>query len=120
MAESQTEIVTETGSPIESGIEQTWDHYAYADDGEHAMVVGVERTPERDEGGFESTSGWSVEYAVYVCEMGLVDRLKGPSTRVFDPRPNNLADAAKQILEQLAEEDGRDPIEAAGDYWSDE
>jgi len=114
-----TAIETESGSPIESGIDRTWDHYAYADDGEYAMVVGVGRAEDRDmEDGLEN--GWAVEYAVYVCEASLVDKLKGPSTRRFEPRPNNLTDAAKQILEQLAEEDGRDPIEAAEDYWSNE
>jgi hypothetical protein len=114
-----SEIQTETESDIESGIEDTWERYAYVDDGEHAMVVGVEwadvdMTGDQWRDADEPTP---VRYAVYVCDSGLVDKLKGTATRDLG-RVNNLSDAAVQIMESLAEEDGRDPLEAARDYWA--
>ncbi len=116
---NELNIETETNSPIESGIEEEWEKYAYVDDGEYAMVVAV-RWADVDTSG-EHWDGVEepnlVRYAVYVCEAGLVEKLKGTASREFD-RVNNLSDAAVQIFESLAEEDDRTPIEAARDYWN--
>ena len=63
-------IETETASPIESGIdEDPWTRYAFVDDGEHALVVGVSLADEQDTDG---SGGWRVRYSVYACGAGFV------------------------------------------------
>jgi len=117
------EINTETNSPIESSIDRTWDHYAYVDDGEYAVVVGVSwaEIDKSDEhwDGHRDTDTPTVKYKVYVCEAGLVDELRTAVNTHRTENPNNLADVAVEIMEMLIEEDDRTPIQAAKDYWDD-
>jgi len=122
MAERQPEIETETNSDIENSIERTWDHYAYVDDGEHAIVVGVSWGDVDKSGDHwdDHRNTRAVRYQVYACEAGKVGALRAVNTHTVG-RENvyNLADAAVEIMEMLIQEDDRTPIEAAQDYWSD-
>lgn len=110
---SELNIETETGSPIESGIEEDWSDYAYIDDGEYAVVIGVRWADEDPETDHPNLVHWSM----YFCEAGLVNRVRSVNSWDFD-HFNNLADAAKQILAEIAEQDDREPLEAVREYWN--
>lgn len=116
MAQQNATVEVETDSPIESGIDESWESYAYVDDGEFAMVLGVSYV-ERREGGALREGDHRFRCALYLCEAGLVDLIKGPSHRTL--QTEDVHEAAQQIFEELDDNDDRTPIEAARDYWSE-
>jgi len=114
-ANNDIQTGTETNSGIESGIEDEYDVYYYADDGEHAYVIGARNIDDRaEEQDFDVKEGHQmVETKHFVCEAGLVNGFSAHSV-------HEINDSIGSWLSDYFAEIGtpEEAIEAARTHWS--
>lgn len=80
------------------------DVYAYADDGEHAVVIPVERVDDR-----------FVRFEHIMCEAGLADRTRPPNRYEIDP-DQTTEEWARGAFDEFAS--AQEAIEEARKHWS--
>lgn len=112
---NRLDIKTKKESNIESCIEEEWEHYGHINDSEYAVVIGI-RWPD-DEVQEIDPETELVRWSMYFCKDDLVNRVRVVNSWRFN-QVNNLADAATKLLEEIAEQDKREPLEAVRDYWN--
>lgn len=103
-------IETESNPEVAGVVDdEEWSHGAYVDDGEHALEVCTR---------WADDAGTTVEWKAYVAEAGHVEEHTDEvATEEFGrDEINNLADAAKQLLDDL-DRDGRTPLDLARHHF---
>ena len=108
----------EANSDIESGIEdEAFDSYYFADDGEHAYVIGARNIDDRaGEQEFEVRDGQQmVETKHFVCEAGLVDEFSATSVHETE---QGIDAFLKDYFAEIGTPE--EALEAARGYWNEQ